>query len=193
MAPADVAFDPRAILAALERNYVDYVLIGGLARVLRGSYEIARGVDVCPSFGEDNIARLTQAVGELEAQSADGRKLVFDERTLGDKDVVAFSTAAGELKIVPSPAGAPNGFVDLRRAATKEHLGHGLQPLVTSTGDLARMAAALHRDRDVARLPELRRIMELEVDRELAVAPAIRGPSFGSRSRRLERERQLER
>ncbi len=193
MARANDTFDPRAILAALERNYVEYVLIGGLARVLRGSYETTRGVDLCPSFGEDNIERLGQAVGELEAQQADGRKPVFDERTLGGEDVVAFSTAAGELKIVPSPAGAPNGFVDLRRTATKEHLGHGLQPLVASTGDLARMAAALHRDQDVARLPELRRIMELEVDRELAVAPAIGGPSSSSRSHKRRRERQLER
>lgn len=193
MARRDATFDPRAILAALERNYVDYVLIGGLARVLRGSYEITRGADVCPSFGEGNVERLGTAIGELEARPADGRKLVFDERTLGDEEVIAVSTATGELNIVPSPAGAPNGFVDLRRAATKEHLGHGLQPLVASTGDLARMAAALHRDQDVARLPELRRIMELEVDRELAVAPAIGGPSSSSRSQKRRRERQLER
>jgi hypothetical protein len=192
MARANDTFDPRAILAALERNYVDYVLIGGLARVLRGSYETTRGVDLCPSFGEDNIERLGQAVGELEAQQADGRKRVFDERTLGGEDVVAFSTAAGELKIVPSPAGAPNGFVDLRRAATKEHLGHGLQPLVASTGDLARMAAALHRDQDVARLSELRRIMELEVDREPMLVPPARRPARTS-ERSAKRERRLER
>lgn len=191
-ARADATFDPRAILPALERNYVDYVLIGGLARVLRGSYEITRGVDVCPSFGEGNIERLGHAIGELDARPADGRKLVFNERTLGDEEVIAFSTAAGELNIVASPAGAPNGFVDLRRAATKEHLGHGLRPLVASTGDLARMAAALHRDQDVALLPELRRIMELEVDRELALAPPIRRLERTSRLS-AERERRLER
>jgi hypothetical protein len=185
MAGTPEAFDPRAILAALERNYVDYVLIGGLAHVLRGSYEITRGVDVCPSFGPNNIDRLTKSAGELAAQPVDGRKIVLDERTLGGEDVIAFSTTAGELRIVPSPAGAPNGFVDLRRAATKEHLGHGLRPLVASTGDLARMAAALHRDKDVARLPELRRIMELEVDRELTLAPPIRAPArTGQRSER---------
>ena len=44
---ADEVFDPRAILAALERNYVEYVVIGRLARVLRGTHEITRGVDIC--------------------------------------------------------------------------------------------------------------------------------------------------
>ena len=63
------AFDPRAILAALERNYVDYVLIGGLARVLRGTDEITNGVDICPSFLGENIVRLERAVAELEAAS----------------------------------------------------------------------------------------------------------------------------
>jgi hypothetical protein len=115
----------------------------------------------------------------------------------GVEDVITFSTNAGELKVVSSPAGAPNGLADLRRAATKEHLGYGLQPFVASVGDLARMAAALHRDQDVVRLPELRRIMELEVDRELTVTPPVRGPSSVSRARadreRVERERQLER
>jgi hypothetical protein len=192
MTRADDTFDPRAILAALERSYVDYALIGGLARVLRGSYETTRGVDICPSVGGDNINRLGRAAGDLEAQRPDARGFVFDERGVGAADVIAFTTAAGELKIVASPAGAPNGFVDLRRAATKEHLGPGLRPLVASTGDLARMAAALHRDQDVARLPELRRIMELEVDRKLTLPSPIRAPAHTAH-RGAERARGLER
>lgn len=156
-------FDPRLILAALERNYVDYVLIGGLARVIRGTGELTRGVDLCPSFGAENVERLTAAARELQARG---------ELDLAAGDgPISLRTAAGELTVVPSPAGAPNGFVDLRRAATREHLGHGLRPLVASVGDLARMAAALQREQDVALLPELRRIMELEVDARLTVAP----------------------
>jgi hypothetical protein len=38
----------RLHLAALHRNYVNYVLIGGLARVIRGADEVTGGVDVCP-------------------------------------------------------------------------------------------------------------------------------------------------
>ncbi|MBV9310367.1 MAG: hypothetical protein JOZ73_06030 [Solirubrobacterales bacterium] len=164
MTSADESFDPRAILAALERSRVTYVLIGGLARVLRGADEITEGVDICPTFASPNRARLERAASELDARGADGRRLVYDELAIDAAQVRALDTRFGALNIVGTPAGVPGGYLDLRRAATREHLGYGLQPFVASAGDLARMAAALHRDRDVARLPELRRIMELEVD-----------------------------
>jgi len=170
---ADEAFDPRAILAALERRRATYVLIGGLARVLRGTDEITHGVDICPTFGRDNIDRLERATSELEARRLDGQTLVWSEQALDAEDVLALFTRFGPLNIVGTPAGVPRGCVDLRHAASKEHLGYGLQPFVASVGDLARMAAASHRDQDVARLPELRRIMELEADREQTIGPPV--------------------
>jgi hypothetical protein len=190
MPRAKPPFDPRLIVAALERNYVDYVVIGGLARVIRGATETSTGVDVCPSFAEANVDRLAAAAAELAARPVAGGQLELSERTLGAAEVTGFTTRCGRLNIVPAPAGAPNGFVDLRRAATKEHLGHGLQPLIASTADLARLAAALHRDQDLARLPELRRIMELEVDRGLSTASAPRltvNAQHSQRSGRLRR------
>jgi hypothetical protein len=159
-------FDPRAILAGLERNYVDYVVIGGLAQVLRGADHVTAGVDICPSFAAGNLERLSRAVADLAAKRLDGEPLDVTDRTLGNETVISLATSAGPLQIVGSPAGAPKGYIDLRRAATKEHLGHGIQPLVASVGDLARMAAALDRDRDIPRLGQLRRIMELDADRE---------------------------
>jgi hypothetical protein len=50
MSPArKPTFDPRAILASLERSGASYIVIGGLARVLRGADEITAGLDICPS------------------------------------------------------------------------------------------------------------------------------------------------
>jgi len=170
-------FDPRVILTALERNYVDYVLIGGLARVLRGTDEFTGGVDICPSCAAGNLERLDAALRELGVAAAPR----LDDGTLASQPVVAVTTAAGPVNLVASPAGAPNGFVDLRRTATTEDLGHGLRPLVASTGDLARMAAALGRDHDLERLRDLRRIIELEVDRERALAPASRSEAAAVR------------
>ncbi len=180
MAARRERFDPRSILAPLERNYVNYVLIGGLARVLRGANEITGDVDICPSFATDNIGRLLHAIVELQAVRVDGGSATISEKALEHEPVISLSTRSGPLKIVGVPAGAPNGYVDLRRAATTEHLGAGLQPLVASTGDLARMASALHRDHDLKRLPQLRRIMELEADREQTLrepAEVTRRPS----------------
>lgn len=190
MARAREQFDPRAVLVALERNYVDYVVIGGLAQVLRGADLVTTGVDICPSFGSGNLVRLARAVAELDAKRVDGRPLMLTDDALGAEAVVALSTSAGVLQVVGSPAGAEKGYVDLRRAASKEHLGQGVQPLVASVGDLARMAAALHRDSDVARLAQLRRVMDLEVDRHQALSRAPESPRQVTR-KGAERARRL--
>jgi hypothetical protein len=160
--PSD-PFDPRALLAALDRNYVPYVLVGGFARVIRGTDELTHGVDICPRLRSDDLERLGRALEELEAKRADRKRLVLDEETLRSLPVLTLRTAKGELKVVPEPAGTRRGYDDLRRAATREHIGHGLRPDVASVPDLARMAAALGQERDLERLRELRRIMEVEV------------------------------
>lgn len=156
-------FDPRALLAALDRNYVSYVLIGGLARVIRGTDEITNGIDICPLVRPDNLERLGQALEELEARKTDRRRLSLDGEALAREPVIRLRTAHGELKLVPEPAGTRRGFNDLRRAATREHIGEGLRPQVASVADLARMAAALGREQDLVRSWELRRIMEVEL------------------------------
>lgn len=156
-------FDPRALLAALDRNYVSYVLIGGFARVIRGTDEITDGVDICPQMKPNNLERLERALGALAANRADRKRLVVDEEALGQEAVISLLTPLGELKLVPEPAGTRRGYDDLRRGASREHLGAGLRPSVASVPDLARMSAALGRDHDLPTLRELRRIMELEV------------------------------
>jgi hypothetical protein len=160
-------FDPRGLLAALERNYVAYVLIGGLARVIRGTDEITSGVDICPSLRPDNLERLGRALEELEARRADRRRLALDEEGLAREPVVRLRTALGDLKLVAEPAGTRRGFEDLRRASTHEHIGEGLRPRVASVADLARMSAALahEHERDRGRGREVERLRELEIER----------------------------
>ena len=63
--------------------------------------------------------------------------------------------------MIPVPAGT-RGYDDLRRAAIREPIGHGLRPAVASKGDLARMLSALGRDEDAEKLRQLRRLIELE-------------------------------
>jgi hypothetical protein len=172
-------FDPRELLAALDRNYVSYVLIGGLARVIRGTDEITDGVDICPSTRPENLERLGVALEELDARSAGRRRFSLDEAALASEPVTRLRTVSGELQIVPEPAGTRRGYEDLRRAATREHIGEGLRPNVASVADLARMSAALAHEREIEgpggreverlrelellRSRELRRIMEVEV------------------------------
>jgi hypothetical protein len=151
-------FDPYAILAALDRRRVAYVVIGSFARVVRGAEELPDGLDIVPSLRPENLHTLEEALVDLEAVGVDGARINLDEN---HDALIRATSPAGELKIVPEPEGT-RGYEDLRRAATREPLGRGLRPSVASTGDLARMLAALGRDEDRPKLEALRQVAELE-------------------------------
>lgn len=154
-------FDPYGVLQALDRHRVSYIVIGGFARVIQGTEEITRGVDIVPSTRAENLRRLDAALRELDAQAADGKDLTLDEAAVAEQTVIELMTHHGEVKVVPEPVGT-RGYDDLRRAANREPLGRGVRPSVASTGDLARMASALGRESDYAQLRQLRRLTELE-------------------------------
>ncbi len=61
-------FDPESILAALEREGVRYVVIGGLAAVLQGSPVFTEDVDICPDRDRENLARLARALRNVAAR-----------------------------------------------------------------------------------------------------------------------------
>ena len=153
-------FDPYALLKALERQRVTYVLIGGLGRVLHGSGEVTDGVDVVPSTREENLRRLGLALEELNARRPDGKPAVLGRDLVG-RGVLEVETDVGELKIVPQPAGT-HGYDDLRRRAERPPLGQGLRPAVASLDDHVRMLAALDREQDHQPLIALQRMIELE-------------------------------
>lgn len=155
-------FDPYAILAALDRRRVTCIVIGAFARVIQGAEEVTYGVDVVPSLKGENLRRLALALEDLGAERVDGKELALEEATIRDEPLLELRSPKGELKVVPEPAGTRGGYDDLRRAAAREPIGKGLRPSVASTGDLARMLAALGREADLPKLQALRRLAELE-------------------------------
>jgi hypothetical protein len=165
--PERERFDPYALFSTLDRHYVIYVVVGALARVLQGSGEVTDGLDICPQLKEDNLQRLSLALGELNARHPDG-KAVSLERDLVGRPLLELRTDAGELKVIPEPAGT-QGFEDLRRRGRVEPIGQGLRPQVASVDDLARMLSVLAREQDRLPLRTLQRMIELgpEIGREL--------------------------
>jgi len=166
-------FDPIAILQALDAHGVRYIVAGALGRVIHGSPELTDGIDIVPSMKDENRSRLGLALEALNARRADGKPLNV-ETDIVRQAVLELKTNAGELKLVPEPAGT-RGYDDLRRGANREPLGRGVRPSVASLPDHARMLAALNRRQDLETLQTVRRLIELERQR--------------SRGRGLSRER----
>jgi hypothetical protein len=151
------SFDPYALLEALERNRVSYVIVGGFARVVQGSGELTRGLDIAPSLREENLRRLARAVEEL--QPARRNQAMPEALAAGER--VRVNTASGTLAVVPQPWGT-RGYDDIRIRANRENLGRGLRPQIASTVDLVRMLEASNRTHDIERLQRLQRMLELE-------------------------------
>src|ERR671925_283042 len=75
-------FDPYALLQALDQQRVTYIVIGGFARVLQGTEEITRSLDIVPSTRPGNLRRLDAALRGLDATRPDGRGLAINEDTI---------------------------------------------------------------------------------------------------------------
>ena len=152
-------FDPYALLEELDREKVSYVVIGGFARVVHGSAETTRGLDIAPSLREENLRRLARALEALDATAEDGKPI--EPEQLGSPEPLRTRTRAGELMVVPTPWGT-RGYDDLRIRSFRDNLGRGVRPSVASVVD-CRPHARSQRTRPGPRTPpRLRRLMELE-------------------------------
>jgi hypothetical protein len=156
--------DPLEILRALEEHGVHYVLIGAAAARLAGAPVVTEDIDVTPATDRANLERLAAALRELGARlrsatDPEGVPFPADAEMLASADIWTLTTTAGDLDICFTPAGT-RGYGDLRREATREHLGKGLDVSVASLRDVIRSKEAAGRDKDLAQLPLLRRTLE---------------------------------
>ncbi len=159
MAAEPPGFDPVAILEALGRHRVSFVVVGSLARVIHGADEVPDSIDIVPSLHPETLRRLAAAIDALGGDPPDAAHLACPETP-----VIVVPTRAGVVKLVAVPAGT-RGYDDLRRGATREPLGSGVRAPVASVGDLIRMLASLDRPEDRRRLDLLRRLAELDRER----------------------------
>jgi len=144
------AFDPLRVLRLLNDAGVRYVVIGAFAGRLLGSPTLTRDLDICYAREPANLRSLAAVLTDLRARLRGvDRDVAFrlDERSLAAGDSFTFSTDAGDLDIIGTPAGT-QGYEDLVRTAEPTDLD-GLTVLVTSVDDLIRMKRAAGRAKDL--------------------------------------------
>lgn len=154
---AQPAFDPLPALAALEEARVDFLLIGSLAGVLRGSPLVPLDATIAIVPAEDGVGRVDEALAQLGATRADAEGR-WRLQKLG-----------AELAAIPRPPGT-SGWLDLRRDATPVSAGRGVRPLVASLADLVRIAEASPDPTEHAQVVALRATLELARTSDLAAS-----------------------
>jgi hypothetical protein len=151
-------FKPRPILRALLEHKVDFVLIGGLAGIARGSSYPSYDVDIAYGRDDRNLERLAAALRELHAGlrgAPSGLPFQLDARTLKAGSHFTFETAHGSLDILSDPAGAPS-YAKLKAAAGERAEVEGERILVASLDHLIAMKEASGRTKDKLMATEYR-------------------------------------
>ena len=156
-APPDRVFFADEILRILERHGVDFVVIGGIAVQGHGYIRGTHDLDIISRPTILNATRLSEALGELEAElRVRGRLSLADPHQLRRAPLIPTMTKFGPLDVVHvgHVAGPPRNYEELRRAALVITLD-GVEVPLAGLSDLIRMKRAAGRAQDLADIEAL--------------------------------------
>ncbi|PYQ27213.1 MAG: hypothetical protein DMF56_20780 [Acidobacteria bacterium] len=155
-------FDPLRALNVLTKHSVRFIVVGGVAARTLGSPSVTNDLDICYERRPENYEVLVGALRELDAQlrgAPPGLPFQLDARSIKMGDCFTFTTLAGDLDCLGTPAGT-HGYPDLVKNATEEDLGEGVHVLITSIDDLLRMKRAAGRPKDLIEVEILSAVKE---------------------------------
>jgi hypothetical protein len=167
------AFDPQAIIEALSRHHVDYVVVGGYAANIHGAVRPTKDIDVTPATTHENLARLAAALRELGAgirvdELPEGLPFDTSAEALRGMKMLNLRTPHGDMDLTFSPAGFPAGYDDLIGQASP-HFIEGITVQIASLADIITSKTEAGRQKDLLALPELRELAAATAAADLPV------------------------
>ena len=150
------AFDPLRVMRALNAGGVRYVVIGAYAGRILGSPTVTRDLDICHARDLANLDALARVLRDLRARLRgvdEDVPFILDARSLAAGDSFTFTTDAGDVDVLATPAGT-GGYDELVRTAVETNLD-GVRVLVADIDDLIRMKRAAGRPKDLIELEVL--------------------------------------
>jgi len=150
------------MLRALIEHGVDFVVIGGLAGMARGSSYPSYDLDIAYARDRENLERLATALQELGAAlrgAPSDVPFLLDAETLRRGANFTFETRWGSLDILGDPSGGPP-YDQLRAGAGKPVPIEGERVTVASLDHLIAMKEASARMKDKLMATEYRVISD---------------------------------
>jgi hypothetical protein len=160
--PGEPAFNPAAIVAALNRHQVRYVIIGAFAAIAqRAPIPATRDIDITPDASAENLTRLSRALTDLGARiraeaEPGGLPSGHDATSLAAADVWNLICADGEFDIAFRPSGFASGYAQLAPSAHRLRVGD-VEVVVADLADVIRSKESAGRPKDLQVLPLLYR------------------------------------
>jgi hypothetical protein len=147
-------FDLRALLAALVRGDVDFVVIGGIAVGAHGFVRATEDLDLVPAPDRDNIDRLVNALVRLDGRLESARHLREQERqALRRGRNLTVTTIHGAVDVVQRLPGVPS-YTELEEASVSTAFS-GTPLRVCSLAHLRQMKSVRGSHQDLADLEKL--------------------------------------
>jgi hypothetical protein len=170
--PGGPSLDPAAIVAAMNRNRVRYVIIGAFAAIAQQApIPATRAIDFTPEASHENLARLSLALTDLDARirtdaAPDGLPFSHDAASLAAAEVWNLVCADGEFDISFHPSGFAGGYAELALNAHRLRVGE-VEVVVADLADVIRSKESAGRPKDLRVLPLLyRHLAGRRVERE---------------------------
>ncbi|MDQ6746690.1 MAG: hypothetical protein M3010_01085 [Candidatus Dormibacteraeota bacterium] len=149
----------------MSRARLQFIVIGGIAATLHGSRFVTDDVDVLVEATASNLEVLAGLLDQLDARDSRRRSVKAVLAALAEGGSARLKTNLGGFDVMTEiPAEGDFGFAALRARALRLRLGRQAV-LVAALDDIIAMKEQAHRVKDLARLPELRRIQELNRQR----------------------------
>jgi hypothetical protein len=145
------------LIAALTRNAVDFVVIGGVAAQLhRLPMPATVDLDITPSRTPENLTRLAKVFDEIDAALATAGEYGtwFPRHPISNwaqYDMIHLVTKFGLLDLVFAPEGSEDGFNELIRESQKLQIGKQVVRVI-SVEAWERLKIATKRDKDIFHL-----------------------------------------
>ena len=150
-----------ALLRALSRHGVEYVVVGGVAAILEGAPISTFDLDIVYRVEDANLGRLQALLTELEARYRDpaGREIEPTVERLRTNRVNLLETRQGLLDAMQE-IGAGWSYDDLV-SRTHTHTVGELEVRVLDLSSVIESKQAAGRDKDTAMLPVLRQTLQM--------------------------------
>jgi hypothetical protein len=153
--------DVQRLLDALAAGGVRFVVVGGVALVLRGSSRVTLDLDLCYARDPDNLSRLASALAPFHPRlrgAPPELPFLWDARTLASGLNFTLTTDLGDLDILGEIPGI-GGYAQVARASSDLRVGDARVAVMDLDGlERAKRAAGRVKDLlDLAEIAEIRR------------------------------------
>jgi hypothetical protein len=155
--------EAKRIFEALDKEQVDYVILGGIAAIAHGSATLTFDLDVCYARTEVNLERLVRAVSPLNPRlrgADENLPFKFDARTLRNGLNFTFETDAGNFDLLGEVSGVGDYQKVFENSDMLELYGENRRVLTLDA--LIRAKKAAGRRKDLNQLPELKALLEMK-------------------------------